>query len=156
MPPHFLFSFSSEPFSAYVNHCNLRGGPKIQVSDNILFYLHLHLFIFFLSPSLFSFLSFPKVSLSSRKDCDNHRHERCWHLQNWPNSPNHCSLPFLTMSIFLMHYLWQLVVTDPPCTTNQLRNTQDAANQGSTCFSPSGNTCEVSQLSDCNFYGSVK
>jgi len=51
----------NEPFSAYVNHCNLRGGPKIQ----------------------------------------------------------------------------------------------DAANQGSTCFSPSGNTCEVSQLSDCNFYGSI-
>ena len=33
--PHSPCTFSSEPFSAYVNHCNLRGGPKIQVADNV-------------------------------------------------------------------------------------------------------------------------
>ena len=33
IPPISHFFYFSEPFRAYVNHCNLRGGPKREVKD---------------------------------------------------------------------------------------------------------------------------
>ena len=109
---------SREPFSAYVNHCNLRGGPKREVRDGINY--------------LFGTLYWGRQSFKiSFKNWDR---GTSW-VQLVPNLPD-----------------WFEILKS----VHRLLESSQGADQGSSCFSPSGDTCEAAQQEDCYLYGVVR